>query len=120
MTIRSLVALGISGGLVPCPSALVVLLSAIALHRLVFGLVLITAFSAGLAVVLIALGLAAVSAGGWISRRTADDKWRGRASATGPWLLPLLQRLPIASAAAVFVIGCVLIARTFVPGIGAP
>ena len=46
---RSLFAVGISGGLLPCPSALVVLLAAISLHRVAYGLVLILAFSAGLA-----------------------------------------------------------------------
>ena len=46
---RSLLAVGVSGGLLPCPSALVVLLAAISLHRLAFGLVLIVAFSLGLA-----------------------------------------------------------------------
>src|SRR5207237_365252 len=45
---RSLVAVGVSGGLLPCPSALVVLLAAISLHRIAFGLLLIVAFSAGL------------------------------------------------------------------------
>ena len=49
MTARALIALGVSGGLVPCPSALVVLLSAIALHRILYGMLLITAFSLGLA-----------------------------------------------------------------------
>ena len=48
---RSLLAVGVSGGLLPCPSALVVLLAAISLHRLAFGLVLIVAFSVGLALV---------------------------------------------------------------------
>ncbi|MUL37848.1 nickel/cobalt transporter [Gloeocapsopsis dulcis] len=57
ITWRSLLVLGISGGLVPCPSALVVLLSAIALGRIGFGLVLVLAFSFGLAGVLIAIGL---------------------------------------------------------------
>src|SRR4029078_2269193 len=41
---RSLVAVGVSGGLLPCPSALVVLLAAISLHRIGFGLLLIVAF----------------------------------------------------------------------------
>jgi nickel/cobalt transporter (NicO) family protein len=59
---RSLLALGISGGLVPCPSALVVLLSAIALHRIAFGLVLIIAFSVGLASVLTGIGIMMVKA----------------------------------------------------------
>ncbi len=54
---RSLIALGISGGLLPCPSALVVLLSAVALHRVAFGMALIVAFSLGLAVVISGIGM---------------------------------------------------------------
>lgn len=59
---RQLLALGITGGIVPCPAALVVLLSAVALHRIAFGLFLILAFSIGLAAVLIAIGLLMVYA----------------------------------------------------------
>ena len=59
---RSLVAVGVSGGLLPCPSALVVLLAAISLHRIGFGLLLIVAFSAGLALTITCIGLAAVLA----------------------------------------------------------
>jgi len=58
-----LLALGISGGLLPCPSALVVLLAAISLHRVAYGLLLVSAFSVGLAGVLTAVGLAFVYAG---------------------------------------------------------
>ncbi len=57
VTWRNLLALGISGGLVPCPSALVLLLSAIAIGRVGFGLSLVVAFSLRLAFVLTALGL---------------------------------------------------------------
>jgi ABC-type nickel/cobalt efflux system permease component RcnA len=57
VTWRSLLALGISGGLVPCPSALVLLLGAIAVGHITFGLLLVLAFSLGLAGVLIGLGL---------------------------------------------------------------
>jgi ABC-type nickel/cobalt efflux system permease component RcnA len=56
----SLMALGASGGLVPCPSALVLLLSSVALGRIGLGLMLLVAFSLGLAVVLVAIGMAAV------------------------------------------------------------
>jgi nickel/cobalt exporter len=63
VTWRSLLALGISGGILPCPSALVVLLAAISLHRVGYGLLLVIAFSAGLAGVLTAVGLAFVYAG---------------------------------------------------------
>ena len=59
---RSLLAVGVSGGLLPCPSALVVLLAAITLHRVAFGLILIVAFSAGLALSITGIGLVAVLA----------------------------------------------------------
>ncbi|XHX76727.1 MAG: sulfite exporter TauE/SafE family protein [Stenomitos frigidus ULC029] len=62
VTWRSLLALGISGGIVPCPSALVMLLSAIALGRVGFGLMMVLVFSLGLAGTLTALGLLMVSA----------------------------------------------------------
>lgn len=63
VTWRSLLALGISGGLLPCPSALVLMLGAIALHRVGFGLLLILVFSVGLASVLTAIGILMVHAG---------------------------------------------------------
>ena len=59
---RRLLGIGISGGIVPCPTALVVLLAAISLHRVGYGLVLILAFSVGLAVAMTAIGLVAVTA----------------------------------------------------------
>ena len=62
ITWYSLLALGVSGGLLPCPSALVVLLSAIALNRIGFGLALVSAFSLGLAGVLTGIGLMLVYA----------------------------------------------------------
>ena len=65
---RNLLALGVSGGLLPCPSALVVLLSAVALHRVGYGLLLVVAFSIGLAATLTGIGLAFVYAGRWFSQ----------------------------------------------------
>jgi nickel/cobalt exporter len=62
LSLRQLCMLGITGGIVPCPAALVVLLSAFSLHRIGFGLYLITAFSAGLAMVLVTIGLVMVYA----------------------------------------------------------
>ena len=67
ITWRSLIALGISGGLVPCPDAIAILLVAIAINRLILGLALILSFSLGLAVVLIVIGLLMVN-----SRRLFD------------------------------------------------
>ena len=66
------IALGVSGGLLPCPSALVVLLSAIALHRLAFGLALIVAFSFGLASVISGIGLAVLYARKLFTRLPSD------------------------------------------------
>ena len=57
VTWKSLLALGVSGGILPCPSALVVLLAAISLHRVAYGMLLVVAFSVGLAGVLTAVGL---------------------------------------------------------------
>ncbi len=88
VTMGSLVTLGISGGIVPCPSALVVLLSAIALHRVGFGLVLIVFFSMGLAAVLIAIGMTMLYA-----RRVAEKfEWQGG------WIGKLKLASPIAIA----------------------
>jgi ABC-type nickel/cobalt efflux system permease component RcnA len=92
ISFRSLFALGITGGIVPCPAALVVLLGALAIHRVAFGLFLIVAFSGGLAAVLIGFGLAMVYAGRFMSRFAA----RG----------PLTERwLPLASSAVITVVG---------------
>jgi high-affinity nickel-transport protein len=69
VSLRELFVLGITGGIVPCPAALVVLLSAFSLHRIGFGLFLITAFSFGLAAVLVVVGLAMVFAKRFMSSR---------------------------------------------------
>lgn len=68
ITWSSILALGISGGILPCPSALVVLLSASAIGRIGFGLALVSAFSLGLAGVLTAIGLILVYARDWFER----------------------------------------------------
>ncbi len=61
--------MGVSGGLIPCPSALVVLLGSIALGRVGFGLILVLAFSIGLAATLTAVGLVFLHAGRLLERR---------------------------------------------------
>jgi nickel/cobalt transporter (NicO) family protein len=103
LSMRSLVALGVSGGLLPCPSALVVLLSAIALHRLAFGLALIVAFSFGLASVISGIGLAVLYARKLFTRLPSDS---GR----------VVQILPVASAVIITVLGIVLTTRAL-PGV---
>jgi ABC-type nickel/cobalt efflux system permease component RcnA len=69
---RDLLTLGVTGGIVPCPAALVVLLSALSLNRVGFGLLLIVAFSIGLAAVLIAMGVLMVYAHRLMARFQGD------------------------------------------------
>jgi ABC-type nickel/cobalt efflux system permease component RcnA len=91
------VALGVSGGLLPCPSALVVMLGAIALGRAAFGLVLILAFSAGLAAVLTGIGLALVYARGLFERLPLDGR--------------IARFMPVASAALISLAGIVVVVQ---------
>ena len=91
VTWRSLLVLGISGGLVPCPSALVLLLSAIAIGQIGSGLLLVFAFSLGLAATLTGLGLLLVS-----SKRLFERL---------PARVRLLNGLPILSAALITLLG---------------
>ena len=89
-TASALLALGVSGGILPCPSALVVLLSAIALHRIGFGLFLIVAFSAGLASVLSGIGILVVRAGRVLARFERAGVWARRIPAFSALLIGLL------------------------------
>lgn len=74
ITWRNLLALGVSGGLIPCPSALVVLLGAIALNKIGLGLILVLAFSLGLAGALTAIGVAFIYAGKLFERFPTSGK----------------------------------------------
>jgi nickel/cobalt transporter (NicO) family protein len=93
---NGLVALGISGGLVPCESALVLLLGAIALGRVGLGLLLLLSFSLGLALVLMVIGMFVLYAKNLIPERK-------RNAHSG-----LLQWLAIASPAVVMLVGLVM------------
>jgi ABC-type nickel/cobalt efflux system permease component RcnA len=95
LSLKGLFALGVTGGIVPCPAALVVLLGALVINRVAFGLFLIVAFSAGLAAVLIALGLMMVFARRFMSRFVTQG--------------PLTERwLPLASSAVITAVGIML------------
>ncbi|HET8874062.1 MAG TPA: sulfite exporter TauE/SafE family protein, partial [Gaiellaceae bacterium] len=95
---RGLVAVGISGGILPCPTALVVLLAAISLHRVGFGLLLIVAFSLGLASVITGIGLLAIFAKQVFSRMSFEGA--------------VLRALPAVSAAAIVALGLVMTLRS--------
>jgi nickel/cobalt transporter (NicO) family protein len=69
LKLKSLLPLGISGGIVPCIDALAILIVAITLHKIILGLVLLIVFSLGLAATLVACGVAVVFVKGKISER---------------------------------------------------
>jgi ABC-type nickel/cobalt efflux system permease component RcnA len=104
VSLRDLIALGVSGGIVPCPAALVVLLSAFSMRRTGFGLFLIVAFSVGLAAVLIAIGLLIVYARRLMARFKGDGVFVTR------WL-------PLTSAAVVTLLGLAIVLEAVKAGI---
>ena len=104
ITWKSLLALGISGGLLPCPSALVVLLSAISLHRVGFGLLLVIAFSIGLAATLTGVGLAFLYAGRFVKRPARFASGR------------LVRVLPAVSAFVIMCVGLLICYEALVQG----
>ena len=93
---RGLVALAFAGGILPSPSALVVLLGSVAIGRAALGLVLIAAFSAGLAASLVAVGVLAI---------------RARHVATGRLPAGLMRLAPVVSAACIALLGLALTGR---------
>ncbi len=94
ITGKGLIAMGASAGLIPCPSALVVLLGALAQHQVALGLALILAFSIGLAATLTALGLLVVHARRVTTRLRVPQR--------------LVTGLPAASAVVIVALGCLL------------
>jgi nickel/cobalt transporter (NicO) family protein len=102
ITSKGILGIGVAAGLLPCPSALVVLLSAIALHRLGFGFALIAAFSVGLAVTITSIGLLAVLARRAFSRASLDGR--------------VVRALPAVSALVIVGVGVALTAKAL-PGV---
>ncbi len=102
LTSKGILGVGVAAGLLPCPSALVVLLSAIALHRIGLGLALIVAFSLGLAATITGIGLVAV-----VARRAF-----GWLSLDGP----VVRTLPAVSAALILAVGVAITAKAL-PGV---
>ena len=102
LTSKGILGVGIAAGLLPCPSALVVLLSAIALHRIGLGLALIVAFSFGLAATITGIGLVAVYARRAFSRVSLEG--------------PIVRLLPSLSAALILAVGVVITVKAL-PGV---
>jgi len=107
LSTRSLLAVGFTGGLVPSPSALLVLLGGIALGRAWFGMVLVIAYGLGMATSLVAVGLALVKCRNWLDRHSARLTLAGHTKTvafTTRWL-------PAATSALVILIGLGVVAR---------
>jgi len=102
LTSRSILGVGVAAGLLPCPSALVVLLSAIAVHRIGFGFALIAAFSLGLAATITAIGLVAVVARRAFSRVSFEGR--------------VVRALPALSALVILGVGVALTVKAL-PGV---
>jgi ABC-type nickel/cobalt efflux system permease component RcnA len=102
LTRKGILGVGVAAGLLPCPSALVVLLSAIALHRIGFGLALIVAFSVGLAATITGIGLVTVLAKRAFSRVSLEGR--------------VIRALPAVSALVILGVGVAITAKA-VPGV---
>jgi nickel/cobalt transporter (NicO) family protein len=99
---KDLLTLGVTGGMVPCPSALVVLLSAISINRVGLGLLLIIAFSLGLALVLMAIGMMMIYARGFLEKFTGEGR--------------LWKTLPVFSSLVVTGLGAIIAIQSLING----
>lgn len=103
VTWRSLLALGVAGGLLPCPSALLASLGAVAIGKAGMGVVVGLAFSVGLAATLTAVGLAVLYAGRFFSGRRLAGPWPARS-----------RYAALGGAAAVTLTGVLVVGRALV------
>ncbi|MGI4860240.1 MAG: nickel/cobalt efflux transporter [Janthinobacterium lividum] len=92
VTTRQIILFGLTGGLVPCPAAITVLLLCLQLRQIALGAVLVLCFSVGLAVTLVTVGAAAA-----IGARKASNRW--------PWLGNAARRAPYLSSTLMIVVG---------------
>ena len=102
VNLKSLLALGVSGGL--CPSALLLLLSSIALGQVGYGLILVLSFSLGLASVLTGLGLLLIYSK-HLFKRLPIEKWTDQKSFQLKWIMNVI---PIVTATAITCIGLII------------
>jgi nickel/cobalt exporter len=86
-----------SGGIAPCPAALVVLLAATALHQIAYGIIVIVAFSFGLAATLTGIGIAVVRSAVWLRER--------------PYFERVTHFSPIVSALVISIIGAIMVGQ---------
>jgi ABC-type nickel/cobalt efflux system permease component RcnA len=99
LTFRTAVIAAASGNVAPCPAALVVVVAAISLHRIGYGLALIVAFSVGLALVLTVLGIAVVRGAAWLVARPQFDR--------------VARFAPLVTASVIALVGAVMVGQGF-------
>lgn len=104
-----MIAVGFAGGMVPSPSALIVLIGGIALGRAWFGVLLVLGYGIGMALALIGTGLALAHARDFVERWAVGQRNRGGSSL----LLRGARALPLFAAALVIVVGVGLVFRSF-------
>ncbi|MFD0308794.1 sulfite exporter TauE/SafE family protein [Streptomyces sp. NPDC127119] len=113
-TLRGTILLGFAGGLVPSPSAVVVLVGAAALGKAWFGLLLVLAFGVGLALTLTAAGVAVVKLGSGVSHVLATrSRW-----ADGPVVALVRRTVPLGSAFVVVALGVGLVLKGAATALG--
>jgi ABC-type nickel/cobalt efflux system permease component RcnA len=113
-TLRGTILLGFAGGMVPSPSAVVVLVGATALGQAWFGFLLVLAYGAGLALTLTAAGFAVVRLG-----KLAERAELINSGSRAGRLAALAQRVaPLGTAGIVFTLGCVLVLRGAIAMLG--
>ena len=99
LTFGSTIWAAMSGAVAPCPAALVVLLAAVALNQVTYGIFVIVAFSIGLATTLTGLGIAVVRSAGWLQSRRGFERF--------------VRYGPTASAVVISAIGAVMVGQGF-------
>ncbi|MFJ9177490.1 nickel transporter [Streptomyces sp. NPDC102360] len=117
-TLRGTMFLGFAGGLVPSPSAVVVLVGAAALGKAWFGLLLVFGYGAGLALTLTAVGFTVVRIGGRIAQSLTDLSRPGRGPLAAFVRRGLSRAVPFGSAFVVVALGCGLVFKGAATALG--
>ena len=92
VTTGQIILFGLTGGLIPCPAAITVLLLCLQVKEVALGAVLVLCFSIGLAITLVSVGAAAA-----IGARQASNRW--------PWLGAVARRAPYLSSLLIIGVG---------------
>ena len=109
MTFRLLVVLGVTGGIVPCPTATIIMLLGVGADVVLGALYAVSIFSLGLALTLMLIGFLALSSRRFAARLMSDAEHEGELSGHGQWIL--LRAIPALSGLAVVTLGGLIAAN---------